>query len=282
MADVEQLKGKQLEILHELDRVCKITGVKYFLAYGSLLGAVRHKGFIPWDDDIDVFMTYSEMQKLLENKDKFGDKYFLQCRETEPEYDTIKYSLRDSSTSYFKDEQDTRNINHGIDIDIYILYPYPDNFFYAHRLIINSLIMQLLYMKKEPVNHWIIGRMAAKMVSIMYSRGRAVRKIKNVEKQLINNEGKRFYATYFGYDITPVSCLKFPADSFDTPVFLQFEDFMAPCPANPEKICEITYGKTYMQFPPEEQRASKHHVLFMSCDESYTKYEGKYYNISKR
>ena len=56
---------------------------------------------------------------------------------------------------------------------------------------------------------------------------------------------------------------------------------MAPCPSDPKLICEIMYGKTYMQFPPENQRISNHHVLYMSCDEPYTNFEGKFYNITK-
>ena len=76
MMSVDELKAKQLEILHELDRVCNTAGIQYYLAYGSLLGAVRHKGFIPWDDDIDVVMTYPEMQKLLANRNQFGRNIF--------------------------------------------------------------------------------------------------------------------------------------------------------------------------------------------------------------
>ena len=214
MMSVDELKAKQLEILHELDRVCNTAGIQYYLAYGSLLGAVRHKGFIPWDDDIDVVMTYPEMQKLLANRNQFGRKYFLQCRETEAEYNTMKYSIRDSSTSFFSDEQDILNINHGIDIDIYILYPYPDNFFKAHKLIIDSFILRLLYLKRMPANHGIIGRLASKLVSLLYSGSRGTKKIQKVEDYLRNNGGKRYYSVYFGYDITPFSCLKFPQESF--------------------------------------------------------------------
>ena len=58
------LKEVQLEILDELDRICNENGLRYYLAYGSLLGAVRHNGFIPWDDDIDVMMPYNDMVKL--------------------------------------------------------------------------------------------------------------------------------------------------------------------------------------------------------------------------
>lgn len=147
MTTLEEFKKKQLQIIHELDRVCKKVNINYYLAYGTCLGAVRHKGFIPWDDDIDVFLTCNEMNRLLKNKELFGNQYFLQTRYTDSKYCNMKYSLRDSNTSYFSDEEDSRDINHGMFIDLYVLYPYPDNFFVAHKLIIDSYILRLLYMK---------------------------------------------------------------------------------------------------------------------------------------
>ena len=279
MMSIDELKSKQLEILHELDRVCNIIGINYFLAYGSLLGAVRHKGFIPWDDDIDVFMTYDDVEKLIANREVFEENYFLQCRETEENYGDMKFTLRDSSTSYFSDKGDTLDINHGIRIDIYILYPYPESFFRAHKLIIDSFILRLIYMKKAPLNHGVVGKMASKTVLFIYQGNRGKNKIKKVEKKLKNNGGKKYYSVFYGYDITPFSSIKFPVKYFEEPVYLQYEDFMAPCPSDPDAMCEIMYGKTYLQFPPEEQRKSNHHVLYMSCDEPYTKFEGVYYNI---
>ena len=62
--DIRRLHEVQYEILVEFDRVCRKYGLTYFLAYGTLLGAVRHKGFIPWDDDIDTLMPYADYQKL--------------------------------------------------------------------------------------------------------------------------------------------------------------------------------------------------------------------------
>ena len=87
----------------------------------------------------------------------------------------------------------------------------------------------------------------------------------------------KYCASFFGDDITPFSCFKFPFEYFGEPKYLQFEDYIAPCPSNPEAICELIYGKNYMEFPPEEKRISRHHILYMSCDTSYTKFEGKYY-----
>lgn len=278
MTSLEQFKDKQLELLHELDRVCNIAGINYYLAYGTCLGAVRHQGYIPWDDDIDVFFTVNEMDKLISNRHLFKEQYFVQCRETDPNYQNMKCSLRDSSTSYFSDENDSDDINHGMFIDLYVLYPYPDNFFHAHKLIIDSFILRFLYLKKTPANHGLIGRIGSIIFRTLFKGKKAEKKIRKIENDLRNNGGKNYCASFFGDDITPISCFKFPLEYFNEPMMLQFEDYMAPCPSNPEAICELTYGKTYMEYPPEEKRVSRHHVLYMSADIPYTEFEGKYYN----
>ncbi len=278
MTSLEEFKGKQLDLLHELDRVCEIAGIKYYLAYGTCLGAVRHQGYIPWDDDIDVFLPAKEMDKLMENRHLFKEQYFLQCRETDPQYQNMKYALRDSSTSYFSDEQDCDNINHGMFIDLYVLYPYPDNEIHAHKLIIDSFILRFLYLKKAPANHGMIGRIGSKVLLSLYKGEKAEKKIKRIEDDLKNNGGKKYCASFFGDDITPFSCFKFPIECFGEPKRLKFEDYFAPCPTYPELICELTFGKNYMEFPPEEKRISRHHVLYMSSEISYKEFEGRYYN----
>lgn len=277
MISLEKFKAIQLEILHELDRVCVSIGVNYYLAYGTCLGAVRHKGFIPWDDDIDVFLPVKEMDKLMKNRHLFKQNYFLQCRETDPNYTNMKYSLRDSNTAYFSDNNDKDDINHGMFIDLYVLYPYPDGFFKAHKLILDSYVLRFLYLKKAPVNHGVIGKIISKMLLSLYKDDKAERKIKKIEHDLKYNEGSKFYASFFGDDITPFSCFKFPMELFVTPKMLEFEGSLSPCPSNPDLICELTYGKTYMDYPPEEQRVSRHHVLYMSSEKPYTLFEGKYY-----
>ena len=278
MTSLEEFKGKQLDLLHELDRVCEIAGIKYYLAYGTCLGAVRHQGYIPWDDDIDVFLPAKEMDKLMENRHLFKEQYFLQCRETDPQYQNMKYALRDSSTSYFSDEQDCDNINHGMFIDLYVLYPYPDNEIHAHKLIIDSFILRFLYLKKAPANHGMIGRIGSKVLLSLYKGEKAEKKIKRIEDDLKNNGGKKYCASFFGDDITPFSCFKFPIECFGESKRLKFEDYFAPCPTYPELICELTFGKNYMEFPPEEKRISRHHVLYMSSEISYKEFEGRYYN----
>lgn len=277
MNQLEQFKAKKLEILKELDRVCKEADIKYFLAYGTLLGAVRHNGFIPWDDDIDVFMLYPEYEKLLNNKGLLKDNYFIQSVDTEPQYRKMKISFRDSNTSFFADDRDTLDMNHGIYIDIYILFPYPDNFFRAHKLIIDSYLLRILYAKDVPQNHGGLAKKISRLLLLLYKGDKAKRKIAKIENELIGNKGSKYVSSFYGEDITPISTFRFPKEYFENPKYLQFEDMMAPCPSNSEEICRITYGSTYMELPPVEERNPRHDIRFVDFSEPYTKYEGVYY-----
>ena len=281
MDQLQMFKEKKLEILKELDRVCKLAGVNYYLAYGTLLGAVRHKGYIPWDDDIDVFLPWEEFEKLLQNKNLFKENYFIQTRTTDPGYTKMKVSLRDSNTAFFANESDNSNINHGILIDLYLLFPYPDNPVKAHALILESYLLRLLYAGKEPVNHGKAAKILSNIILSFYSKERAEKTILRIENRLMHNGGRNYYASYFGDDITPFSCFKFPKHSFDAPIRMQFEDFEASCPSNPNEICRITYGDTYMQFPPEDERVPRHNIKFVDFEKSYKEYKGIYYDVDK-
>ena len=96
---IEQMHEVQLGLLKEFKRVCEKNGIRYYLACGTCLGAVRNQNFIPWDHDADVFIYANDIKKLLEVKSEFGEGYFLQGRETDPEFNYSIYRLRDSRTT---------------------------------------------------------------------------------------------------------------------------------------------------------------------------------------
>ena len=110
-----------LDILKEFIRVCEKHNLRYFLVTGSALGAVRHQGFIPWDDDIDVAMPRPDAMKLLALKDEFEHPFFLQHYRTDKAYAYPFMKLRNSDTTYIESNFVYHNINHGIWIDIFIL-----------------------------------------------------------------------------------------------------------------------------------------------------------------
>jgi lipopolysaccharide cholinephosphotransferase len=118
-----------VEILDEFDRVCKENGFTYWLDYGTLLGAIRHKGFVPWDDDIDVSMPLADFERFKKiggNKLKKG--FFMQTDETDPDSDMGDglFKIRKDGTIFINDFDDFRkNYHKGASIDVFADIPYP-------------------------------------------------------------------------------------------------------------------------------------------------------------
>ena len=114
------LQEKQLNILKYFIKVCEKHNLQYFLVGGSTLGAIRHKGFIPWDDDIDVGMPRKDYDKFVELQSEFeGTPYFIQTFKTDPCYIYNYGKLRDSSTTFIENTFKQHRINHGVWIDIF-------------------------------------------------------------------------------------------------------------------------------------------------------------------
>lgn len=272
-----QMQKKQLEILRELDRVCKKRGLRYCLSSGTCLGAVRHKGFIPWDDDVDVYMSWFDVEKLIEHKADLQSKYFVQSYKTDPQFKSTHYRLCDSETSCFLKEDEGLDINHGIFIDIYVYYPYPDNVFKAKKIIFDSFIYRMLIANGGPQNHGLFAKILGDAIVKIHTKKQRDYKIKKIEEEYTNNGGKKYVATYFGRDVTLTKSIIYPVEWFNNPTYLQFEDMLVPCPGEPEKYCILQYGNTYMDLPPEDKRKPHHEFLFFSISEPYEKYKGKYY-----
>lgn len=129
-SEMKKVWAVELDLLNEFTLVCKKYGIKFFAAGGTLLGAVRHKGFIPWDDDIDLMMVRSEYNRLCEIAPKeFKYPYFFQTETTDPGSFRGHAQLRNSNTTgILKVEYNQRrNINQGIFIDIFPLDLVPDD-----------------------------------------------------------------------------------------------------------------------------------------------------------
>lgn len=121
--DLRRLQLIELDILLELDRICRKHNIQYFLGAGTVLGAVRHKGFIPWDDDLDTYMMRDEYDKFcqvcLEELDT--DKFFLQNASTDKEYRWGYAKLRRKDSLYLRYGQDAIKCMSGVSIDIFVM-----------------------------------------------------------------------------------------------------------------------------------------------------------------
>ena len=123
--DVSQLKEvqqKELQILLEVDRICKRNGLTYYLIGGSALGAVRHGGFIPWDDDIDIAMPRDDYRKFLKLCSReLPAEYFLQTYTSQPDFPYPFAKVNLNNTTFIENRLHKLNIHHGIFIDVFPL-----------------------------------------------------------------------------------------------------------------------------------------------------------------
>lgn len=121
--ELRQLHAVQLDLLQEFDRVCRRLGIPYQIAAGTLLGAVRHGGFIPWDDDIDVILRRDDYRRLLRQAPALlGQDYFLQSRRSDPAYGRHHAKLRRHG-SVFRELHAPAAAHAGIFIDIFPFDP---------------------------------------------------------------------------------------------------------------------------------------------------------------
>lgn len=107
-------------LILELDRVCREIGVGYFVCGGTMLGYMRHEGFIPWDDDVDVAMLRADYDKFLAEADKYlGDEFFLQTRKSDPNIPYLFSKLRLNGTEYITEYNKDRDFHKGLCLDIF-------------------------------------------------------------------------------------------------------------------------------------------------------------------
>lgn len=228
-----------LDMLRYFDEVCKKLDVVYRLDSGAVLGAVRHKGFIPWDDDLDVVISKKDEKKLCDYLiANPHPQYVLSSPQTDPNYMYHWNTLRDLKSEYLIDSV-FHNIKkyRGMQIDI----------FTEQRGVFKSLFIFSEYVTALN-NHYLLGRIKL-IPKVIYSvQHKILHPFFSFISNLIGNE-KLCNDSYGIFWYHPI-----PEDDLYPTSLLEFEGFYFPGPAKPEKYLEIVYGKNYMKLPPKEKR----------------------------
>ena len=238
-----QLRKAQLrllDILVEVDRICRHNGIQYWIESGTLLGAVRHGGFIPWDDDIDIFILqkdFKRTKKILNAE--LPSHLIFEDSSTDRYFSLVCGKVKDTTTFMKEKGINPKIKHHHLFIDIIPMEPM---FSEKSKIWVDSIYGRVYRRihnadsdKKERVAAYLLWPMAFLLVVIM----RVLAKIFNV-KYLGRAYGWPFYQMVERADVFPCSTINFEGHEF-------------PCPKNPDKVLTAIYGD-YMQIPPEDKR----------------------------
>ena len=279
--DLRRLQLMQLDILKELIRVCKLHDFKFYIMNGTCLGAIRHKGFIPWDDDIDVGMYAEDFDKLIKCGNEFLKGFFLQTIETDPEFKTMIARIRLDGTTLIEKDFINADIHQGVFIDIYPLFGYPLNPTKQQVRSWESLIYRMFLLGEPPRNHGggvaIIGKAIFKIISPKKQR----QIVKKIHRKLRSEKkDTRYVAFLYGMDVHLFSTIKYERNWFAEPTMVQFEEIELPAPTDYDSYLKIRYND-YMKLPPKEKQNSYHSFEFVDLDNDYKIYRTKKYLKSK-
>ena len=258
-----------IDLLVKFDCVCRKHGLKYSLAFGSLLGVVRHNGFIPWDDDIDVVMPRADYEKLKELKEEFESPYFFQMPGENDDYLFSFPKLRNSYTTGISYPFRFASFNQGLFLDIFPLDNYNPINVEQDVTLLKRLIAECsaLMRRKNPCPDeedleklsLITGRTGEEIVA----------EIERIQKSHESETtGEYICWCTLQYDYTRKIYKK---EYFDNLIEVDFYGHKVFIPLNYKRILEITYGD-YMQLPPVEKRGTWHSRNVTDPDVPYREY----------
>lgn len=266
----------ELEMLEEVERICKKHGLKWFMVHGSLLGAVRHKGFIPWDDDIDIAMPRKDYDRFLKYAGKeLQEPLSLHTPETEKDIFWGGFArVRNSRTTGIELRELKHEGNLGIWIDILPLdvCTMDDKKFeekeklirHCHRLLL-AKIYGKDYKAYGDMNTWQWKNY--RMLARLYSHEKLCRML-NGAMRLYTDESSEDVAFFSGY----YKHRRLNAEDFRETTMLDFGNRKLPAPKGYKNYLFMILGKDYMKYPPEEERKPKHFGIF-NPDRPYTDYQ---------
>lgn len=257
----------ELEMLNEVDRICRKHGIKYYLCGGTLLGAVRHSGFIPWDDDLDIFFPRKDYIKFAEIVQKeLPDTMFYQDWHNEFDYPYNFAKIRMNGTKFCQNEIQHLDMHHGIFIDIFPLDSVPadekERTAYLTKVTRLKTLMAIRYMsfKKNGSLRSIPECIAIAFSRLFFSK----RKIHNKLDRLIMKYDYQDTGLY-GQE-TGMDALKevYPVKWFSKQGSISFEGKEFPCTENKyiDEYMTFFYGD-YMTPPPDEKKCQVHDTTYI-------------------
>jgi len=265
---LRKLQLTQIGILKVIDQICRKHGIQYSLYAGTLLGAVRHQGFIPWDDDLDICMARDDYNRFIEIWDTVPhDGFILQNKENSPAFTQSFTKIRKDHTTFLQDEREIGLYHTGIFVDIFPVDRLPAGKLAQIQFYWN--VMQYQLFTREFIPSKANG--IVKLISELFLNAVPVGKREQKRKKLLakitaHNNNPSLQAV----SIETIESMKqhHSPYMFDEYVELSFDSEAFMCYAGWDNHLKVKYGD-YMQLPPESERVWKHHPILIDFEHNY-------------
>lgn len=260
----KRLQNVQLIALLEIDRICKRHNIKYFLVFGTLLGAVRHEGFIPWDDDVDITMPRDDLRRFISIcSSELNPEFFLQTPETDPNYFLPITRLRVNDTTCVETVFAGVDMHSGVFIDIYPCDNVPNKKwqqitykYLARYLIVATAVLARPNIKRLSISKKI-GAIILPLPLRCISKSNRI-KLRDSYLSKYNTKPTKDVVVQDGMGL--VDKYIYPHAFIDNVEFKDFEGFSLPCSPLSHNMLSQMYGD-YMKLPPIEKRCQHHGFL---------------------
>lgn len=268
---VKDVQGKILEVMKYIDKLCRENGIVYYIMGGTALGAVRHGGFIPWDDDLDIFMTPAEYSKFKEALEKDGNpKFMIQEWRTTEKY--LEYAkVRMNGTTFIEESfKDRKDLHQGIYVDIMMLHKVPADSNWIHKKVYYACKFVTLYALTQ--RNWkpktSSQAMVVKLLNVLPCKLIANWCYKQIYKYEDMADGFKWC-----YWITPAKFRSgiFDKEFFENPMDIPFEDTKLYGSAHIKEYLRYRYGD-YMKLPSEAAQKAAVHAMIYDTEKDYTEY----------
>jgi len=255
ITDLDELKGLELSIMKKIHLFCVEQNINYYLSYGTLLGAVRHSGFIPWDDDIDIQMTRPDYEKFLKLFPDYAkeNNLLIVNNTTKPYYGRFFSKVIDTNTVLIEPQYKTDDPI-GVFVDIWPLDGLPNGkikrYFFNKRTVLLSKLILASSMRKD--KNMSFFRRTAVFFAGAFNPRKLIKKLEIMAEKHPYEQSK--YVKCYS-----ANGFIFDKKEYDKTKLMPFEDAEFFAPVEYDSILKKEYGD-YMEIPPPESRIP-HHIM---------------------